>query len=82
MSIAVLIEAAEFLERRERGTKRIFICIYFFPSPASGAKPPEKKVWKTIWGSMAPRYFLSHPFPSETPSWKKIEKGEKSEKKK
>jgi hypothetical protein len=27
MSIAVLIEAAEFLERRERGEERLFICI-------------------------------------------------------
>lgn len=35
MSIAVLIEAAEFLERRERGMERLFICVSFRPRKKS-----------------------------------------------
>lgn len=55
MSIAVLIEAAEFLERRERGEKRLFIL--HFLSGFSPPGPPEKKKRSSL--DMPPMFIFS-----------------------
>lgn len=82
MSIAVLIEAAEFLERRERGEKRLFIL--HFLSGFSPPGPPEKKKRSSL--DMPPMFIFSlsrilAPSPPQnlTPSSReKSEKGEKN----